>query len=234
MRVIVIPARLKSTRLKEKPLVLIKGKPLIRWVVEGCLNTGERVILATDSEKIAEAVKDLPVEIFITPENMPSGSDRVAYVVKDLDVDYVINYQGDEPFVYKEDIQKLFYALEDYPVATLALKDKECYYSPSDVKVVLKGNGTALYFSRSPIPFFRELSTIYPLKHVGIYAYRKSAILEFSSMPPSQLEITEGLEQLRLLEKGIDIKVILTDNYYHGVDTEEDIKTVEKRLSHYL
>ncbi len=230
MRVIVIPARLKSTRLKEKPLLLIKGKPLIRWVVENCLKTKERVLLATDSEKVAQVVSDLPVEVFFTPEDLPSGSDRVAYVVKNLDVKYVINYQGDEPFVYREDIELLFSALEKYSVATLALKDEDCYHDPASVKVVLKEDDTALYFSRSPIPFFREPSELYPLKHVGIYAYRKETLLEFSNMKPSNLEITEGLEQLRLLEKGIDIKVNLTKNYYHGVDTEEDIKIVERKL----
>lgn len=228
-----IPARLKSSRLKEKPLVSIKGKPLIRWVVQSCLSVGERVLLATDSEKVAQAVSDLPVEIFFTPEDLPSGSDRVAYVVKNLDVKYVINYQGDEPFAYKEDIERLFSALEKYPIATLALRDNECYYDPASVKVVLKEDGTALYFSRSPIPFFREPCDIYPMKHVGVYAYRKETLLEFSQMKPSHLEVTEGLEQLRFLEKGIDIKVILTKNYYHGVDTEQDVQIVEDKLQHF-
>ncbi len=231
MRVIVIPARLKSTRLKEKPLVNIRGKPLIRWVAEGCVRTGERVLLATDSERIAQAVKDLPIEVFFTPSDLPSGSDRTAYVVRNLDVDYVINYQGDEPFVYAEDVQRLFSALEECPVATLAMRDEESYYDPASVKVVLKEGSKALYFSRSPIPFFREPSNLYPLKHVGIYAYRKQALLDFASMEPTILERTEGLEQLRLLERGIDIKVLITSNYYHGVDTPEDIKVVEEKLS---
>ena len=231
MRVIVIPARLKSTRIREKPLVNVMGKPLIRWVVQGCVSTGERVILATDSDKIAKVVQDLPVEVVFTPEDLPSGSDRVAYVVKNLDVEYVINYQGDEPFVHKEDVERLFEALKDFPVATLALYDEESYYDPASVKVVLREDERALYFSRSPIPFFREPSNRYPLKHVGIYAYRKDVLLEFANTMPTPLEKTEGLEQLRFLEKGIDIKVLITKNYYHGVDTEEDIKVVEKYLT---
>lgn len=230
-RLIVIPARLGSTRLNEKPLASVLGKPLIRWVVEGCLKTEERVMLATDSERIYDAVKDLPVEVKFTPSDIPSGSDRVAYAIKEEQVDYVVNYQGDEPFVYKEDIQKLFKALLEYPIATLAIKDPDAYTDPHSVKVVLAKDSTALYFSRSPIPYMKEQSDFYPLKHVGIYAFRKATLLEFTSMERGALERLESLEQLRLLEKGYKIKVIISENYYHGVDTEEDIKLVEKELS---
>ncbi|MCS6875588.1 MAG: 3-deoxy-manno-octulosonate cytidylyltransferase [Aquificaceae bacterium] len=230
-RVLVIPSRLNSARMAEKPLVNILGKPLIRWVVEGCLKTNQRVILATDSEKIANLVRDLPVEVKFTPSDLPSGSDRVAFAVAEEEVDFVINYQGDEPFVYEEDIAKLFQALEEYPVATLAVKDPEAYHDPNSVKVVLKRDGTALYFSRSAIPYMRELSHTYPLKHVGIYAFRKEVLMDFTRMNKGELERLESLEQLRLLEKGYPIKVIITDNYYHGVDTQEDVKLVEKEIS---
>ncbi|MFN3813515.1 MAG: 3-deoxy-manno-octulosonate cytidylyltransferase [Aquificaceae bacterium] len=229
-RAIVVPARLSSTRLKEKPLIAIKGKSLIRWVLEGCLRTKEKVVLATDSEKIAKAVSDLPIDILLTPSDLPSGSDRVAYVLRSMDVDFVINYQGDEPFVYPEDIQRLFVALEEYPVATLAVRDYEFYKDPSCVKVVLSQDGIALYFSRSPIPFVRHPSDLYPLKHVGVYAYRRDTLLEFASWKPTPLERLESLEQLRLLERGVNIKVLITENYYHGVDTEEDISTVLEKL----
>ena len=231
-RVIVIPARLGSTRLKEKPLVLIKGKPLIRWVAEGCVRTGGRVVVATDSERIAQAVGDLPLEVILTPSDLRSGTDRVAYVVRDMDVDLVINYQGDEPFVYKEDIERLFSALSEASVATLAVRDKEAYRDSASVKVVIDREGYALYFSRSPIPFFRNsLEGLYPLKHVGIYAFRKETLMEFVNLPRSELEEVEGLEQLRLLENGYRIKVLLTENYYHGVDTQEDIRKVEEQLT---
>ncbi len=231
-RVIVIPARLSSTRLEKKPLRRVKGKPLIKWVVEGCLKTGERVILATDSDEIAKCVADLPVEIFITPSDIPSGSDRVAYVVQRIDVDLVLNYQGDEPFVYREDIERLFKELEaGEEVVTLGTMDREAYERPSDVKVVLDAQGYALYFSRSPIPYFRNHSEgIYPVKHVGIYGFRKETLMRFVSMKRSSLENIEGLEQLRLLENGVRIKVLMTENFYHGVDTEEDIKIVEPKL----
>ncbi|NPA41549.1 MAG: 3-deoxy-manno-octulosonate cytidylyltransferase [Aquificae bacterium] len=232
-RAIVIPARLSSTRLPQKPLVEIKGKPLIRWVVEGCLRTGERVILATDSESIAKCVEDLEVEVVMTPSELPSGSDRVAYAVRDRDIDLVLNYQGDEPFVYREDVKRLFYELErESPVVTLAVRDQEAYRRSSDVKVVLNEEGFALYFSRAPIPYFREkVNTFYPLKHVGIYGFRKETLEEFVNSPRSTLEVAEGLEQLRLLERGIPIKVLLTENFYHGVDTPEDLSIVESKLS---
>lgn len=230
-RAVVVPARLNSTRLAEKPLAPILGKPLIRWVLEGLLATKERVILATDSERIAQVVKELPVEVVFTPSELPSGSDRVAYAVKDLDLDYVINYQGDEPFVYPEDINRLFDALRDSPVATLAVKDPESYQDQNSVKVVIAQDGTALYFSRSPIPYMKEASELYPLKHVGIYAFRKDVLMEFTSMERSHLETLESLEQLRLLEKGYKIKVLITKNYYHGVDTHKDLELVEKYLS---
>ena len=229
-RLIVIPARLGSTRLKEKPLRVIAGKPLIRWVVENLKKTGYPLLLATDSDRIKEVVEDL-CYVVLTPSELPSGSDRVLYAVKDLDVEYIINYQGDEPFAYKEDIDKLFKVLEEGDhVATLAYRDPEAYKRPQDVKVVIDKKGYALYFSRSPIPFFRRENKNYPLKHVGIYAYRKDALVRFGSLPKGELEETESLEQLRLLENGIRIRVILTSNFYHGVDTEEDIEIVEKKL----
>ncbi len=230
-RALVIPARLRSTRLPKKPLRRIKGKPLIRWVVERCLSLGERVILATDSEEVAKVISDLPVEIFITPSDLPSGTDRVAYVVRELDLDLVVNHQGDEPFAYKEDTERIFRALEGDPVVTLALHDPEALSRPEDVKVVLDKEGKALYFSRAPIPYPRgELKSPYPLKHVGIYGFRREAILRFVSMKKETLEEIEGLEQLRLLASGIPIKVLITENFYHGVDTEEDIRVVEPLL----
>jgi len=228
-RAIVIPARLGSTRLPRKPLVEICGKPLIRWVVEGCLKTGEEVILATDSEEVGGVVSDLGIEVVLTPSELPSGSDRVAHVVREMELDLVINYQGDEPFVYNEDVHRVFEELErGEEVVTLGKRDEECYRRTSDVKVVLDEEGYALYFSRSPIPFFREHAEgVYPIKHIGIYGFRKDTLLDFVSEERGMLERIEGLEQLRLLEKGVRIKVLMTDNYYHGVDTVEDINVVE-------
>ncbi len=231
-RAIVIPARLESTRLPRKLTIPIKGKPLIRRVAEGCLATGERVIVATDSEEIARLLRGLPVEVILTPSDIRSGTDRVAYVVKDMDLEFVINYQGDEPFVYKEDIERIFAELEYNDVVTVAVRDSNLIDDPNTVKVVIDSSNRALYFSRSPIPFFRNKleNSFYPLKHVGIYGFRKDVLLEFVSMQEGHLEKLEGLEQLRLLERGFSIKVILTDNFYHGIDTHKDIRVIESLL----
>ena len=231
---IVVPARLGSTRLKEKPLRVIKGKPLVRWVVENLTKTGFPVLVATDSRRVKNVVEDL-VEVVLTPSDLPSGSDRVAYALKKLKKfpPYVINYQGDEPFAYREDLESLVKALkEGSDVATLAtpLTDENLFKNPNTVKVVVNGKGFALYFSRAPIPYPRETFFTAPLKHIGIYAYRTEILFKFTEMEPSPLEKTEGLEQLRLLENGYSIKVILTENFYHGVDVEEDIPIVEKLL----
>ncbi len=230
-RVIVVPARLSSTRLPHKLIRRIAGKPLIRWVIEGLLKTDEEVILATDSDRIAKEVSDLGVKVHITPSDIPSGTDRVAEALKDTDGDLIINYQGDEPFVYSEDIERIFQALEKDEVVTLGVSDESSLKRAEDVKVVLDREGYALYFSRAPVPFPRNaLKGKYPLKHVGIYGFRRSALEEFVSMKRGELEKIEGLEQLRLLESGKRIRVLITENYYHGVDTEEDLKLVEKIL----
>lgn len=231
---IVVPARLGSTRLKNKPLREIKGKPLIRWVIENLTKTGFPVILATDSGEVKKAVDDL-CEVYLTPSELSSGSDRVAYVVERLDKKpkYVINYQGDEPFAYKEDLEKLIKALrEGAPVSTLAthFKDNSEFENPNNVKVVTNVKDFALYFSRSPVPYPRGELKFKPLKHIGIYAFRTEILLKFKNLSPTPLEETEKLEQLRLLENEIPIKVIKTENFYHGVDTEEDIKKVEPYL----
>ena len=231
---IVVPARLGSTRLKNKPLVEIKGKALIRWVIENLTKTGFPVILATDSAEVKNIVEDI-CEVYLTPSDLPSGSDRVAYVVERLKTkpEYVINYQGDEPFAYKEDLENLIKALrEGALVATLATPFGNIleFKNPNNVKVVTNLKGYALYFSRSPIPFARDSFKFKPLKHIGIYAFQTENLLRFTKLKPTPLEETEKLEQLRLLENGIPIKVVKTNNFYHGVDTEEDIRKVETYL----
>ncbi|NPA32882.1 MAG: 3-deoxy-manno-octulosonate cytidylyltransferase [Aquificae bacterium] len=229
-RLIVVPARLRSTRLKEKPLREILGKPLIRHVVENLKKTGYEVLLATDSERIAREVKDL-CETLLTPPELPSGTDRVLWALRKTDAELIVNYQGDEPFAYKEDVDRIFRALEEGDGAvTLATPDPRAYERPEDVKVVLDSEGYALYFSRSPIPFFRKESNLYPLKHVGIYGFRRETLELFGKLGRSHLEEVEGLEQLRLLENGVKIRVLITRNFYHGVDTEEDIRIVEEVL----
>ncbi len=227
---IVVPARIGSSRLPRKPLLEIRGKPLIRWVIESLKETGYPILLATDSREVARVVEDL-CRVVLTPPELPSGSDRVLYAVKDLEVENVINYQGDEPFAYREDIERIFDELDKgEKVVTLAVRDERAYEDPGSVKVVLDRDGHALYFSRSPIPYFREEGDFYPLKHVGVYGFKKRTLEFFSKLPRGRLERIEGLEQLRLLESGIKIKVLITENFYHGVDTEQDVKVVERKL----
>ncbi|HIQ26614.1 MAG TPA: 3-deoxy-manno-octulosonate cytidylyltransferase [Aquifex aeolicus] len=231
---VVVPARLGSTRLKNKPLKEIKGKPLIRWVTESLLKTDFRVLVATDSNAVKRAVEDL-TEVVLTPSELPSGSDRVAYALRKLKriPPYVINYQGDEPFAYRNDLLKLYKSLKGgCPVVTLAKPLEEKFLKdPNTVKVVTDLRGFALYFSRSLLPYPRGGFHFKPLKHIGVYAYKTEILFEFTKLEPTPLELTEGLEQLRLLENGIPIKVEPTENYYHGVDTEEDLREVEKKLS---
>jgi len=226
---IVVPARIKSTRLKHKPLIEICQKPLIRWVVENLKKTGFDILLTSDSEEVYGAVKDLDIDFVKTKEDLPSGSDRVYEASKDFDVDFIINHQGDEIFSYKEDIENLVRSLKTASVSSLYTKlEKD---SPANVKLVLDKNSSALYFSRAFIPYKRnDTPSIYPLKHIGIYAFRKNMLETFVKLPQSTLEQIEGLEQLRLLENGIPIKMVYTKNFYHGVDVEEDIDIVKGML----
>lgn len=226
---IVIPARLNSTRLHQKPLVNVCGKPLIRWVIENLKKTGYDILLSSDEDIVYDIVKDLDVPFVKTSQNLLSGSDRVYEASKDFNVDFIINHQGDEIFSYKQDIDALVKSLETSDVASLYTKLTED--SPTNVKLVLDKDNNALYFSRALIPYKRnDISSIYPLKHIGIYAFRKHILKTFVSLSQSILEQTEGLEQLRLLENGIKIKMIYTENFYHGIDVKEDIKLIEDIL----
>jgi 3-deoxy-D-manno-octulosonate cytidylyltransferase len=229
---IVVPARIKSTRLKHKPLLNICGKPLIRWVIENLKKTGFDILLTSDSEEVYKVVKDLDINFVKTREDLPSGSDRVYEASKDFDVDFIINHQGDEIFSYKEDIEALLKSLQNAPVSSLYTKlDVD---SPANVKLVLDKDSNALYFSRALIPYKRnDITSIYPLKHIGIYAFRKNILETFVKLPQSPLEQIEGLEQLRLLENNIPIKMIYTKNFYHGIDVEEDIDIVKEILERF-
>ncbi len=228
---IVIPARKGSTRLKNKLLLPVKGKPLIAWTVENCLKSGFPVMVACDSKDFLEVLKDYNIEIVLTPSDLKSGSDRIAYAIKDLDVKYIVNVQGDEPLISPEDIKKIFEYLKNDKVVTLAyqINNEDDYLNPNVVKVVVDKDNYALYFSRSPIPFYRDIDfyQIYkifsPLKHIGIYGYQKEALIDFSiNLKPSPLEEVEKLEQLRFLYNGYKIKVIKAEKDTIGIDTKKD------------
>jgi len=196
----------------------------------------DEVIVATDEERIAEAVKNFNGKFFMTPENMNSGSERVGYVAKNLQSDIIVNLQGDEPLISPESVSAGINELKknkDVLIATLAcpIKDEKEWKNPSIVKVVVNNESNAIYFSRSPIPYLQNLSfhqSSHLLRHIGVYIFRKSFLIEFLGWQQTTLEKYEQLEQLRILEKGFAIKVIISNECSPGIDTPEDIAIVEK------
>jgi len=248
----VIPARWASSRFPGKPLAVIRGKPMIQWVVEqaGKANSVAEVIVATDDDRIARAVRDFGGTAVMTASDHLSGTDRVAEVAKSRNCEIVVNVQGDEPLIPPENIDLIVAPLVSdatIKVSTLMMRidSVEDLANPDICKVVVDHHGNALYFSRAPVPFDRDGWTrdlkkgegIWPrdlyvkaCKHIGLYAYRKSFLMEFPRLPASQLEKIEKLEQLRILENGIAIRVVETDHDSIGVDREEDLAAVEKLL----
>lgn len=230
----IIPSRYESTRLPGKPLRMIHGKTLIRRVYERArlAKVPDAVLVATDHEAIAEEVRSFGGTPVMTSPACPTGTDRLAEVVRQhREFDIIVNVQGDEPMINPEIIDQLALLLKDRPdldMATAAtpLLEEE-YDDPAAVKVVVNQRGEALYFSRSPIPFPRHPFATPPLKHVGIYAYRRDFLLAYAEMEQTPLEVTESLEQLRALERGYKIGVILEDAPGIGIDTEEDLRKAE-------
>ncbi|MEK6746468.1 MAG: 3-deoxy-manno-octulosonate cytidylyltransferase [Pseudomonadota bacterium] len=231
--VIIIPARMASTRLPDKPMALIGGLPMIVQVMKRAqaANIGQ-VIVACDGQEIAKVVKDAGGEAIITDADLPSGSDRIFQALTKIDPekkhDIVINVQGDMPCLDPQIIKKLFAVLEnkEVDIATLAavITDEAERTDPSVVKVAMDARGRALYFSRATIPHGE--GELY--HHIGIYAYRRAALEKFVSMPPSSLELREKLEQLRALEAGMRIDVAVVDTIPLGVDTQEGLEKARK------
>ena len=232
----VIPARLGSTRLSRKVLRLIAGRPMVEWVWRAA-TASERmdpVLVATDSEEVAEVCRGCGVPVLMTSASCASGSDRVREVAGQIDADIYVNIQGDEPTLTPEffpPLLKLF-GRPEVAVATLAVRCPQHEIgNPNAVKVVTAADGRALYFSRATIPFDREQTGFDGYrKHLGIYAYRKTALERFAALPPGRLESLERLEQLRLLENGIEIYVADAPSDTIGVDTEEDLVLAEAEL----
>ena len=230
--IIIIPARLASTRLPNKPLAMIEGKTMIQRVYEQALkaNLGE-VIIAIDGEKIADEIKKFGGKYILTNPDLQSGTDRIysAYQLLKQDFDIIVNVQGDLPNIDPNVISECVnLALEnDCDIATVASKisDISEINNPNVVKIALAQNGLALYFSRSPIPFSKNINDDY-FHHIGIYAYKKNALEKFINLTPSPLEKRESLEQLRALENGMKIAVKIVNAHPLSVDTKEDLDKV--------
>lgn len=244
----VIPARYASTRFPGKALAEIDGRPMIQHVYERAAQSKlvGRVIVATDDLRIAEAVRIIGGEALMTSGTHETGTDRLAEVAAGLDSDLVVNVQGDEPLIDPAMIDlalQPFLEEADLQMGTLKTRIKclHDFLSPNVVKVVTDNLGNALYFSRSPLPFFRDKwkdlkdesfssGKLLCYKHVGLYVYRRDFLLKFAAMTPTFLEMSEKLEQLRAIENGIKIRVVETDFESIGVDTPDDLLKVQEQF----
>jgi 3-deoxy-manno-octulosonate cytidylyltransferase (CMP-KDO synthetase) len=231
----VIPARFASTRFPGKPLVLLNGKPVIQHVYERVCYSKlfHEVIVATDDNRIKDAVRGFGGKAMMTSPDHPSGSDRIAEVIRDLDCDVIFNVQGDEPMIDTRTLALLKDVFSDPKVSVASLMtslndDKELL-NINIVKVVADNILNALYFSRSPIPCNRDSQPgIEYFRHIGVYAYRKQTLLDFIKLPQGKLEQIEKLEQLRFLENGIPIRMVKTVYQGIGIDTPDDLLQVEQ------
>ncbi len=234
----VIPARYASTRFPAKVLAAINGVPMIEHVWRRCKQCRQldEILIACDEEVVLNMAKGFGATAVMTALHHPSGSDRIAQAVKDLDVEIVVNVQGDEPFIDPATIDALVAAIKadaSCQMATVVkeITDEQDFTNPNVVKCVLDKDGYTLYFSRAPIPYNRN--PVKPVgmklyKHVGLYAYRKAFLLKFTSWPKSSLENMEQLEQLRALEQGVRIKTIVTTAESVAVDTPQDLQRAEE------
>ncbi len=238
----VIPARYASTRFPGKPLVDIQGKPMIQHVWERVsrLAAIDRVIIATDDPRIRDAAERFGAEVRMTSPEHPSGTDRMWEVAATLpEYDWVLNVQGDEPFINPQHLEATLEAIQRYPDAAIItlvtpIQDVESWQDPNLVKAVLAANGRALYFSRSPVPYHRDAPHEVPphtYRHIGIYLYRREALEHFTKLPPSPLELTEKLEQLRALEAGMPIYAVLVSEAPVGIDTPADLVRILDSVS---
>ncbi len=242
----IIPARYASTRFPGKPLALIRGEPMIQHVYRRVQRAGtvDAVIVATDDERIAAAVRNFSGTVMLTREDHPTGTDRLAEVAQRLSADLIVNVQGDEPLIDPRMIDQAVTPLLEDPavqMGTLAarIEDPADFYNPNVVKVVRDQQGAALYFSRAPIPWPRDLnearfSELCPqlglLRHIGLYVYRRPLLLAYPTWPKTPLERLENLEQLRALERGVRLQVAVTEFSCHGVDTPEDLERVSRLM----
>lgn len=246
--VCIIPARFASQRLPGKPMLKIGNSPMIEWVYRRACKVErfDSVIVATDSNIIYDHIISIGGRAMMTPEDLPSGTDRVAYAAKDMDAEIFVNLQGDEPLITPDVLEKVCDAFSDPQVRIATpvtkIKSVEDLTDPNLARVVLDHDGNALYFTRAVIPYFRDIEKYEDwlenydyYKHIGIYAYRKDILLHLTSLDPGKLEKAEKLEQLRVLEHGYKIRTVITDYQSRSVDTKEDLIEMNEFISiHHL
>ena len=236
---IIIPARYGSSRLEGKPLIEVNGKPVIQWVYEKAKQAklADIIIVATDDKRIFNAVKAFGGEVEMTSADHKCGSDRIREVVeRHPEISYIVNLQGDEPLIKPESIDAVAKNVQEDEKADIStliriLKDKEEIENPNLVKCVIDNNGFALYFSRSKIPYERNTGVATFYGHLGIYGYKREALLKMTSLPQTPLEKTESLEQLRALENGMKIKTSIVDFVPVGIDTREDLEKFKQIIA---
>lgn len=236
-KIAMIPARYAATRFPGKLMQKLGDKTVIRRVFEATLQTKlfDDVVIVTDSDIIEEEIKAVNGHVIRSKKHHESGSDRIAEAAVDLDVDIIVNVQGDEPFIQREPLEKLVRLFDDKSVQVGSLMRKitseEELHASSSVKIVVNKNSDALYFSRSVIPFTANTAIKAPhYLHVGVYAFRKEALLRFTSWPVAELERIEKLEQLRYLENGVAIRMALVDFKSIAIDTPDDLEKAKKLL----
>ena len=235
---IIIPARYGSARLEGKPLLKANDKPIIQWVWEKASKCPlvDRVIVATDDERIFYACKDFGAEVEMTSTEHKSGSDRIAEVAsRHPEIGYIINLQGDEPLIEQANIELVIKGVledEKADISTLLreIKDEEEAQNPNLVKCVFDVNNYAMYFSRSKIPYERNSGKSRIYGHLGIYGYKREALFKMTQLPQTTYEMAESLEQLRALQNGMKIKVAIVDNIPVGIDTMEDFEKFKKMV----
>lgn len=238
---IIIPARLRSTRLPNKVLLDLAGKPVIQRVYEACLKSKlcNDIYIAVDDPTVQQACAKFTDKVIFTSPDHSSGTSRMTEAIKHIDADLVINVQGDEPFIDAATIDQLISALTDSHNAEIAsafsrIKTEKELNNPNLVKVVTDNYSNAIYFSRFPIPYNRDNQQVNPenyKKHIGIYGYKRTFLENFSLLTPSFLENSEKLEQLRFIENGYKIKMIEVSAFEKGIDTPEDLQWAREKYT---
>lgn len=239
---IIIPARYGSSRLEGKPLLKVCEKPVIQWVYEKAQQAklADMIIVATDDERIFNVVKAFGGEVEMTSVNHKCGSDRIREVAeRHPEIAYIVNLQGDEPLIKPESIDAVARNVQEDDKADIStlirvLTDEEEINNPNLVKCVVDNNGYALYFSRSKIPYERNKNVATFYGHLGIYGYKRDALMKMTSLPQTPLEKTESLEQLRAIENGMKIKTSVVDFVPVGIDTAEDLEKFKQIVAQKL